>query len=223
VLAPDVAVGVDLDVERDGEGVDDGDTDAVQAAGDRVGVAVELPARVQHGHDDLDGRLLLHRVHADRDPAAVVGDPHAAVVLQDHLDARGVARHRLVDRVVHDLPDEVVQTPLTGGADVHAGPLADGLEPLQDRDRRRAVAVLLLRHGPLSLLVRSGPPRGARTGRSTGRHQGARNHPPILPVQSDRNGVGTRLARSQNADPGTDRVATPETGVRTGSGHVTTP
>ena len=78
----------------------------------------------------LDGGLLLHRVHVDRDAAAVVGDADAAVVLQHHVDAGGVARHRLVDRVVHDLLDQVVQTALTGGADVHAGPLADRLEAL---------------------------------------------------------------------------------------------
>ena len=64
VLAPDVPVGVDLHVERDGQRVHHGDADAVQAAGDRVGVAVELAAGVQDRHDDLDGGLLLHRVHA---------------------------------------------------------------------------------------------------------------------------------------------------------------
>ena len=43
-----------------------------------------------------------------------------------------VAGQRLVDRVVDDLVDQVVQAALTGGADVHAGPLADRLETLED-------------------------------------------------------------------------------------------
>jgi hypothetical protein len=85
---------------------------------------------VQDRHHQLDGGLLLHRVHVDRDAAAVVEHAHAAVVLQPHVDPGGEARHRLVDRVVHDLPDQVVQATLTGGSDVHAGPLADGLETL---------------------------------------------------------------------------------------------
>ena len=49
-------------------------------------------------------------------------------------DAGAEARHRLVDRVVDDLPDEVVETGQTGGSDVHAGPLADRVEALQDLD-----------------------------------------------------------------------------------------
>jgi hypothetical protein len=119
----------------------------VQAAGDRVGVAVELAAGVQNGHDDLDGGPLLDRVHADRDSAAVVDHPDPAVVLQHDLDARGVAGHRLVDGVVHDLPDQVVQPALAGGSDVHAGALAHRLQPLENRDRRRTVGVPLGSHG----------------------------------------------------------------------------
>ena len=45
-----------------------------------------------------------------------------------------VARHRLVDRVVDDLPDEVVQAARVGRADVHARALANGLEALEDLD-----------------------------------------------------------------------------------------
>jgi hypothetical protein len=150
------AVGVDRDVEARGQRVDDRDADAVQTAGDGVRVAVELAARVQHGQHHLDGGLLLHRVHADRDAAAVVDHPHAAVVLQDDLDAVGVAGHRLVDRVVDDLPDEMMEAALAGGADVHAGTLADCFQAFENGDRRRAVAVLLLRHVlPVSSRVRT--------------------------------------------------------------------
>jgi hypothetical protein len=130
----------------------------VQTAGDGVGIAVELAARVQHGEHHLDCGLLLDGVHADRDAAPVVDDADAAIGLQDDVDAGGEARHRLVDRVVDDLPDQVVQATLTRGTDVHAGPLADRLEPLENGDRRRVVAALLLRHGLCALLAMTTSP-----------------------------------------------------------------
>ena len=55
-----------------GQCVDDGNADAVQAAGHFVGVVVEFAARVQHGHDDFGGRAPFVRVDIDRDAAAVV-------------------------------------------------------------------------------------------------------------------------------------------------------
>jgi len=50
-----------------------------------------------------------------------------------------VAGQGLVDRVVDDLPDQVVQAALAGGPDVHARALADRLEPLEHLDRGRVV------------------------------------------------------------------------------------
>jgi hypothetical protein len=172
-------VSVDLDVERHGQRVDHRDADAVQSAGHRVGVAVELAARVEHRQHHLDGGLLLHRVHADRDAAAVVGDADATVVLQHDLDTGGVTRHRLVDGVVHDLPDQVVQTAFARGPDVHAGALANRLQPLEHSDGRCAVGVLLLRHG-LTVSSPRRPDADAKTpplrSLSTGRSGCARKH-----------------------------------------------
>src|SRR3712207_9016131 len=47
---------------------------------------------------------------------------------------------RLVDRVVHDLVDQVVQPPHARRADVHPRTLADRLETLEDRDVLGVVA-----------------------------------------------------------------------------------
>ncbi len=52
-----------------------------------------------------------------------------------------IAGQGLVDRVVHDLVDEVVQAALAGGADVHTGTLADGFQALEDLDRTSVVVV----------------------------------------------------------------------------------
>ncbi len=73
-LLPHRAVAPDLEFEQMAERVDAGDADAVQSAGNLVGRAVELAARVQHGHDHLRGgqALAVHIHLVDRNAAAVV-------------------------------------------------------------------------------------------------------------------------------------------------------
>ena len=81
--------------------------------------------------DDFEG-VLACRVLADRDATTVVDDGHKTIRGDRDLDLLSVTRHRLVDRVVDDLPDEVME--LVGGPDVHAGAPSNGLEALQDLD-----------------------------------------------------------------------------------------
>ena len=136
------AVLVDLDEQPLAERVDHADAHAVQTAGHLVALAAELAAGVQHGEHDLGRALALVRaggVRIDRNAATVVVDAAAAVGQQRDADAGAEARHRLVDGVVDDLPDEVVETGQTGGSDVHAGAFADRVETLQDLDVLGAV------------------------------------------------------------------------------------
>jgi hypothetical protein len=81
-----LAVAPDAQLEPVGQRVDHRDADAVQAAGDLVGVLVELPAGVQLGHDDLGRRDALLLVDAHGDAAAVVGDRRSST-------PSGVERH----------------------------------------------------------------------------------------------------------------------------------
>ena len=104
----------------------------MQTAGDGVRLAVELSSGVQHGQRHLDAWLLQLRVQVHREASTVVRDPHPAVGEQNHLDGVAEAGQGLVHRVVHHLLHEVVQTTLTGGADVHARTLPDRLQALQD-------------------------------------------------------------------------------------------
>ena len=158
-LAPHHALAPDLELEPRGKGVDDRDPDAVQAARDLVGLIVELAAGMERGHDDLGSRSLLAGVLVYRNAAAVVADGDAAVLVEDHLDQAAVARHRLVHRVVDDLVDEVVETVWARGSDVHRGPLADGIEALEDLDGTGVVA-----HWA-GVLGAGGGSRGMRRGR----------------------------------------------------------
>ena len=110
-LHEDAAVAVDLGHQPLGEGVDDADADAVEAARDLVAVAAELAAGVEHGHDDLERALAaLVRHRRDGDAAAVVGHGARAVRVEGDLDPVAVARERLVNAVVDDLVDEVVES-----------------------------------------------------------------------------------------------------------------
>ena len=137
LLAVALAVAVDLDHEPLGQGVDHRHADAVEAARDLVAVAAELAAGVQHGEDDLGRALALVRPDGygstgmPRPSSSTRQPPSASRVTSMR---RAVARHRLVDGVVDDLPDEVVEAGQTGRADVHARALAHGIEALEDLD-----------------------------------------------------------------------------------------
>ena len=140
-------VALDLHLHSGREGVDHRDADAVEAAGHGVAATTKLAPRVQDREHDLDCGLALALDDVDRDAATVVTYSDAAVGEDRHVDGVAVAGEGLVDGVVDDLVDEVVQTSLAGRADVHAGPLADGLETFEDGDVARVVG-----HGWVTLL-----------------------------------------------------------------------
>ena len=102
----------------------------------------------------------------DRDAAAVVDHAHAAVGQQRDLDVVAVAGQGLVDGVVDDLVHQVVQAALAGGADVHAGALADGLETLEHRDRAGVVAAVAVGVVGSATAPASGCSVGSRSVRS---------------------------------------------------------
>jgi hypothetical protein len=122
--------------------VGDRHADAVQAAGDvvdPVARARELAAGVQHAESDLDCGLFLHRMHVDRDAAALVLDFDRVVLAQRDGDLLAEAGERLVDGVVDRLLHDVQGV---DGVRVHARHAAYGLEALQRLDCRCVVNLL---------------------------------------------------------------------------------
>jgi catechol-2,3-dioxygenase len=112
----------------------------VQTAGDLVGILVELSASMELGHDDLGRRNALFLVDAHGNAASVVADRDAVIGVKRDRDGVRMARQRLVDAVVDDLVDHVVQArAVIGVADIHAGPLAHGLQSLENLDGIRAI------------------------------------------------------------------------------------
>ena len=112
----------------------------MQTAGDLVGVLVELSARMELGHDDLGSRDAFALMDLGRDAAAVIVDRDRPVGVERHVDQVAIARERLVDGVVDHLIDHVVQArAVIGVADIHARPLAHGIEAFQHFDGFGAV------------------------------------------------------------------------------------
>ena len=140
-LLPDFAVAPDFQIEPVGERVHDGNADAVQAAGNFVGVAIEFSAGVQHGHHDFGGGLFFRGVHVHGNAAAVVDHGDAVVVVHGDVDFVAIAGHGFVDGIVHHFPDEMVQAHFAGRADVHRRALAHGFEAAENFDRSRVVLV----------------------------------------------------------------------------------
>ena len=143
-----------LDDHVHGQRVHDRDAHAVQAARRLVGTGVELAARVQRGHDDFEGGLVLELgMRIDGDAAAIVDHGKITVLGVAYVDPRGMARHRLVHGVVQHLGEEMVQRLLVGAPDIHAWAAADGLQPLQDFDVGSGVALFAAGPGrPLGTL-----------------------------------------------------------------------
>ena len=157
---------------------------------------------MERREDDFERALLRLRVLVDRNAAAVVRNrDRAAVFVQRDDDVRGVAVHRLVDRVVENLPDEVVEAGAADAADIHARPLADRLEPLEDGDvfrcvgRRHSVQVIVYQDVSMRPEGRGGVRHGRRRTREVPRIQYVN--------------VGQALADPHRAHDGTGRDLRP--------------
>ena len=97
-----------------------------------VGLGIELAPCVEGGEDRRDRGLTGLLMGGDRDPTTVVADADTAVGEQGHVDACAVPGHRLVDGVVHDLPDEVMEPLGSRGSDVHRWTTPHRFETLED-------------------------------------------------------------------------------------------
>jgi hypothetical protein len=139
-LREDLAVALHLELEPRTEGVHHGDTHTVEPAGDLVALLVELPAGMERRQYDLRGRALFRRMLIRRNPAAVILHRDRVVVVDRDGDLATEARERLVDRIVHDLVHEVMETVGSGRSDVHRRSFADRFEAFQHLDGTRVVA-----------------------------------------------------------------------------------
>ena len=139
ILLVYLAIAADGQTQRFRQSVDHRHTDAVQATGNLVGTVVEFATGMQHGHDHFGGGAALG-VFIGGNTAAIVNHRDSLIGVDGDADLGAIAGQGLIDRVIHHLEHQVMQAgAIVGIADVHAGTLAYGVQPFQDRNARRCV------------------------------------------------------------------------------------
>ena len=145
-LEIELALADHLHLQPGGQGVYHRGAHAVKAAGHLVAAAAELAAGVEDGEHHRHGGQACFVLHAHGDAPAVVGDVHHVARQQPHVNLVAEAGQGLVNGVVHNLVDQVVQAPGPGGANIHAGALAHGLQAFQHLDLVAVVGLFGFRH-----------------------------------------------------------------------------
>ena len=146
--ASGIAVLIDIPVPGDGDrqflgkGIDHTGADAVQASAGLVGAVVKFTAGVQ-GRKHHALRADSFFMHADRYPSPVIRDSTGTVSFKSDMDRVAEPGQMLVYGIIHDLIDQVVQSPCGNTADIHTGPGPDGFEPFQDTDALRTVLFII--------------------------------------------------------------------------------
>ena len=97
----------------------------MQTAGKLVIFIGKFSARMQLGQNHLDAGNALLGMYIDRHAPAIIADQHRAVFIQDHINCRGMACHRLIDTVIDDFLHQMVGP---CGVRVHAGTLSYRLQ-----------------------------------------------------------------------------------------------
>jgi len=128
-----------FELELFGESIHDGDANAVETTGNLVALVVEFSPRMKSGHDHLCSGTFLGWVFADRDAATIVNDSDAAILVNDNDDFLAEATYGFIDRVIHDLVDEVMQTIETGRPNVHSRAFSNRIKAFENLDSTRVI------------------------------------------------------------------------------------
>src|SRR5271167_2773108 len=113
----------------------------MQPAGYLVRAAIELAARMQHRMHHFERVALFRRMGPDRDSAPIVLDRYRVVAADCDINLSTKTRQCLIDRIIDNLRNQMMQPALCRVPDIHSGPLAHCLQPLQYPDRLSPVIV----------------------------------------------------------------------------------
>ena len=111
-------------------------TDSVETTWDLVPAlrSSELTTSMEHRHDCLKRRLSRLWMDIDRDTTSIIFDRDRSIGVHIHEDMLRMSCHRLIDRVIDDLPDEMMETLFIGLTDIHSWSFSDGLESFENLD-----------------------------------------------------------------------------------------
>src|ERR1700730_816317 len=173
-LFPDGTVALNFEFEFIRKRIDDGDADAVETAGDFIGVAIEFTASMKHRENNFSGGTLFGGVHVHGNAAAVVYDGDGIIGVNGYVDFVGEPSHGFVHGVVDHFPDQMVETQFAGGPNIHGGAKADGFQAAEDLNGFRVVLMascsrdgFFIAH-VFSLALFATVPRETNPSRSTG-------------------------------------------------------
>src|SRR6266550_1995491 len=107
-LLVNFSVPFDLDFQSFRKRVDNGNTDAVQSAGNFVGSFVELTAGVEFSQHYFSGGNFFGRMKVDGNTATVVDHRDAIIDVNGNFDVVAMTSQRLVDGVIDDFKNEMV-------------------------------------------------------------------------------------------------------------------
>ena len=132
--------------QRVGERVDDGQTDAVQAARGLVCLAIEFAAGMKGRENHFERRFILELwVWIDGNAAPIVAHGHRPRGRNLDLDTGCRALQDLVNGVVENLGRQMVKSVLPRAADVHCRSAPHRIEAFEDLDILCGIAILLAR------------------------------------------------------------------------------
>ena len=114
----------------------------MQTAGNLVGIVVELAARVQFGHDYLNGRNSQLGMYVHGNAATVIPHRNAVVHVQDDFNLVAEAGHGFIYGVVDHFVDKMMKTMDVRAAYIHGRPLADRHKTFQNRNCGRVISGL---------------------------------------------------------------------------------
>ena len=117
---------------------------------------VKLTARMELRENDLNARDLRLGMNICGNASSVVLNGGTAVLIDAHVDPVGIAVRRLVDGIVHDLPQDVMKPPCPRRADIHSGAQTHRVKSLENGNIARIIMIFFMpfRHSYLKKLQR---------------------------------------------------------------------
>ncbi len=103
----------------------------MESSGYLISATTEFASGVQITHNHFKSGFLFGRVHAHGNTPAIITDAYGTVRVNGYPDAFTEARHRFIDGIIDNFPNQMMQATRGCITDIHARALADRVQSLQ--------------------------------------------------------------------------------------------